>query len=81
MSSFSKIIDEATLLKPGDVVAVSFKGPITDDMAQRIGAAFDEWKVKLGVHFILMQDADLTVLRPVDDGNTPEMAGQEALGV
>lgn len=67
MTDLEGIIDEAHLLKPGDVVAVSFRQQHEPEVYERIRMELAKAESKVGVRFILFEDADFDVFRPVKE--------------
>lgn len=68
MTDLDNIIDEARLLKPGDVVAITTRRELEHDVRQLFLTELGKAEAHLGgVHFVLFEDVDLTVFRPVED--------------
>lgn len=66
-TTLNTVIDDAKLLKPGDVVAVSFRNHITPENRSIIRDQLSSTFKEFGVRFLMFEDCDLTVLRPVED--------------
>jgi hypothetical protein len=67
MPDLEAIVDEAHLLKPGDIVAVTFRAPLSPETEERVRTLLAKTENELGVRFILFEDADFDVFRPVED--------------
>jgi hypothetical protein len=70
MMDLGQLIDEARVLRPGDVVAVKFSRPLTRHARELARDQLDHIHGKTGVHFVLFEeDVDLQVFRPVESEN------------